>query len=143
MQQREQPPPRDAEEERWPVKVSIHGIDYDEMTLSGTMEAFNVPDKLSPTKTSSITTYLEGEIIDFNKVTLQTKSFKADTRVDGIYWRKLPPFSDMKDEATVVKCLLSKEWVEQDLMQNWVLMRWKGMFLISHFIACSSSGLHH
>ena len=114
------------EEERWPVKVTIHSIDYTTMTLAGTMEAFNVPDKTSPTKVSSITTFLEGEIIDFNTFTLETKSFKADTRVDGMYWKKLPPFKDMSDDETMVRNLLSKEWLEKELMQKWILMRWKG-----------------
>ena len=118
---------RELEEDRWPVKVTVHDVDYAGMTLSGTMEAFNVPDKSSPTKTSSITTYLEGEIIDFNKFTLETKSFRADPRVDGTYWRKLPPFKDMKDEMTVIKRLLSKDWLERELIPNWVLMRWKGL----------------
>ena len=114
------------EEERWPVKVTIHSIDYSTMTLSGTMEAFNVPDKSSPTKVSSITTFLEGEIIDFNTFTLETKSFQAGTRVDGMYWRKLPPFKDLGDGEAMVRNLLSKEWLEKELMQKWILMRWKG-----------------
>lgn len=117
------------EEERWPVRVNIHSIDYNDMTLTGTMEAFNVPDKSSPTKLSSITTYLEGEIIDFNKFTLETKSFKADTRVDGMYWRKLPPFKDLGDDETMVRRLLSKEWLREELMRKWILMRWKGWLL--------------
>lgn len=114
-------------DDHWPVKVSLHAIDLDEMTLSGTMEACDVPDKASPAKTSNITTYLEGEIIDFRKFTLETKSFKSDSRVDGVYWRKLPPFRDMKDEEAVTKCLLSREWLQVELMTKWVLMRWKGM----------------
>lgn len=113
-------------DDQWPVKVTIHGVDYKEMTLSGTMEACEVPDKAVPSKTSNITTYLEGEIVDFNKFTLETKSFQADTRVDGVYWRKLPPFKDLKDEETIVRCLLNKEWLRSYLMQNWILMRWKG-----------------
>jgi len=114
------------EEERWPVKVTIHSVDYDEMTLTGTMEAFNVPDKSSPTQMSSITTYLEGEIIDFNTFSLETQSFKADTRVDGMYWRKLPPFKDVSDDEAVVKRLLSTRWLREELMEKWILMRWKG-----------------
>ncbi len=117
------------EEERWPVKVNIHSIDYNDMTLTGTMEAFNVPDKSSPTKVSSITTYLEGEIIDFNKFTLETESFKADTRVDGMYWRKLPPFKDLSDDETMIRKLLSREWLREELMTKWILMRWKGSLL--------------
>ena len=114
-------------EERWDVKVTVDSIDYSTMTLSGTMEAFDVPDKNSPTKVSSITTYLEGEIIDLNTFTLETKSFKADTRVDGMYWRKLPPFKDLNDDAAMARNLLSQEWLRKELMEKWILMRWKGM----------------
>lgn len=113
-------------EERWDVKVTVDSIDYSTMTLSGTMEAFDVPDKNSPTKVSSITTYLEGEIIDFNTFTLETKSFKADARVDGMYWRKLPPFKDLDDEA-MARNVLSQAWLRKELMEKWILMRWKGM----------------
>ena len=115
------------DEERWPVKLTIHGVDYRTMTLSGIMEAFDVPDKSSPTKVSSITTFLEGEIIDFNKFTLETRSFTAGTRVDGIYWRKLPPFDDMSDDEAMVKNLLSKDWLKKELMEKFILMRWKGL----------------
>ena len=121
------------DEDRWHVKVTINSIDSDEMTLTGTMEAFDVPDKASPSpsKRSSITTYLEGEIIDFNAFTLETESFKSNTDTDSTYWRKLPPFKDMADDDTMVRNLLNREWLEQDLMQNWILMRWKGIFLYS------------
>ena len=112
-------------DERWPVKVTIHSIDYTTMTLSGTMEASNVPDKSSPTHESSITTFLEGEIIDFNTYTLETKSFNADPRVDGTYWRKLPPFKELTDEE-MVRNLVSKRWLKEELGMKWILMRWKG-----------------
>lgn len=112
-------------DERWPVKVTIHSIHYDTMTLSGTMEAFNVPDKSSPTQESSITTFLEGEIIDFNNYTLETKSFKADARIDGTYWRKLEPFKHLTDDE-IVRNLVSKKWLTEVLARNWILMRWKG-----------------
>ena len=113
-------------EECWDVKVTVDSIDYSTMTLSGTMEAFDVPDKNSPTKVSSITTYLEGEILDFNKFTLETKTFDADTRVDGMYWRKLPPFKDLTDERAMARSLVSQEWLRKELMEKWILMRWKG-----------------
>jgi hypothetical protein len=116
-------------QEYWPVKVTIYSIDYSTITLSGIMEAFNVPDDFSPTKKSSITTYLEGEIIDFNTFTLETKSFQAGARVDGLYWRKLPPFNNLGDDEAMVKALLSKEWLENELMRKWILMRWKGSLL--------------
>lgn len=112
-------------EERWPVKVTIHGIDYRNMTLSGTMEAFNVPDKTSPTKESSITTFLEGDIIDFNIHTLATKRWNATLDEDGKHWRQLEPFKNMADEE-VVRALTSKKWFEEELSKKWILMRWKG-----------------
>ena len=114
-----------GDEDRWPVKVTIHSIDYNTMTLSGTMEAFNVPDKSSPTNRSSITTFLEGEIIDFNKFTLETKSFTANPRVDGTYWRKLEPFRGLSD-IEMVKKLVSVRWLSEELGRKWILMRWKG-----------------
>ncbi|KAJ4993819.1 hypothetical protein SVAN01_00873 [Stagonosporopsis vannaccii] len=128
-----QPPPH---QDRWPVKVTIHAVDWSEMSLSATMEAYNVPShphqhSLSNpdpsaaqyTRTSSITTYLEGEILDFNTHTLLTESFKSNAANDALYWRKLPPFRDMEDED-VVQALTSRRWWES-LNQEWVLMRWK------------------
>ncbi|KAA6407846.1 MAG: hypothetical protein FRX48_08197 [Lasallia pustulata] len=111
-------------DERWPVKVTIHSIDYSSMTLSGTMEAFNVPDKSSPSNESSITTFLEGEIVDFNTHTLETKSFKADARVDGTYWRKLEPFKRLTDDE-IARNIVSREWLNEELAKSWILMRWK------------------
>ena len=116
---------RSEGDERWPVKVTIHSIDYDRMTLSGTMEAFNVPDKTSPTHESSISTFLEGEILDFNRYTLETKSFKANAHVDGTYWRELAPFKNLPEEE-IVKALVSKKWLTEELSKKWILMRWKG-----------------
>ena len=109
------------------MKVTIHSVDYDSMTLSGTMEAFNVPDKTSPTRESSISTFLEGEILDFKRYTLETKSFKANAHVDGTYWRELAPFRDLPEEE-LVKALVSKKWLTEELSQKWILMRWKGAF---------------
>jgi hypothetical protein len=112
--------------ERWPVRVTLHTIDYETMTVSGTMEAKSIPDKSSPTQESSITTFLEGEIIDFNRHTLETKSFKSDTDIDATYWSRLMPFREMSGE-TSWKSLLSKKWVSEKLQGKWVLMRWKGI----------------
>jgi hypothetical protein len=109
------------------------------MTLSATMEAYNVPShphshqsllntvgeaSQQYTRTSSITTYLEGEILDFNTHTLLTESFKSNAANDATYWRKLPPFQKMSDED-VVRALTSKKWLTEVLGQDWILMRWK------------------
>ena len=95
------------------------------MTLSGTMEAFNVPDKSSPTHESSITTFLEGEIIDFNTHSLETETFNANARVDATYWRKLEPFKQLTDKE-MIRNLVSKRWLNEEFSQKWILMRWKG-----------------
>jgi len=112
-------------DENWPVKVTIHNINYDDMTLSGTMEAYNIPDKTSPTHDAHIVTFLEGEIIDFNKHTLETKNFKADADIDSTYWRELQPFKDLTD-TEISKNLVSRKWITEELAKGWILMRWKG-----------------
>jgi len=65
--------------EQWPVKVTMHAVDEEKMTLSGTMEAYDVPNHSPPsatprssTRDSPITTYLEGHIIDH-----RTHSFRT------------------------------------------------------------------
>ena len=112
-------------DDTWPVKVTITSIDYESMTLTGAMEAFNVPNKSTPARDSSITTHLEGEIVDFNQYTLETKSFNADSSVDSTYWRKLEPFKSLADNE-VAKNLVSRRWLCEELGQKWILMRWKG-----------------
>ncbi|KAJ5625531.1 hypothetical protein N7510_001840 [Penicillium lagena] len=111
-------------DENWPVKVTIHNINYHDMTLSGTMEAYNIPDKTSPSHDAHIVTFLEGEIIDFNAHTLETKNFKADAEIDSTYWRELQPFKDLND-TEMVKSLVSRKWITEELAKGWILMRWK------------------
>lgn len=119
-----------SRDENWPVKVTIHNINYEEMTLSGTMEAYNIPDKTSPAHDAHIVTFLEGEIIDFNKHTLETKNFKADADIDSTYWRELQPFKDLTDPE-IAKNLVSRKWVTEELAKGWILMRWKGKSFMS------------
>jgi hypothetical protein len=114
----------------WPVKVTINSVDYSTMTLSGTMEAFNVPRKSLPPAEASITTFLEGEIIDFNRYTLETKSFSAGADIDSTYWRKLEPFKELGGEE-IARKLVSVRWLREELGKKWILMRWKGKFLAS------------
>ncbi|KAL1971129.1 hypothetical protein VTN77DRAFT_80 [Rasamsonia byssochlamydoides] len=119
-----QPITANSKDEHWPVKVTIHSVDYSTMTLSGTMEAYNIPDKTSPARDAHIITFLEGEIIDFNTHTLETKSFKADAEIDSTYWRELQPFKNLTDDE-MIKNLVSKRWVTEELTKGWILMRWK------------------
>lgn len=127
--------------DRWPVRLTLHTINHANMTLSGTMEAFDIPKSSShhsPVQPSQsgqgataseskqgITTYLEGEIVDFNRFTLLTESFKAGVSTDAMYWRKLQPFQSFTSDDDLVRHLVSKRWVDEVLFQNYVLMRWK------------------
>ncbi|KAI9369960.1 vacuolar import and degradation protein-domain-containing protein [Aspergillus egyptiacus] len=113
-----------GKDENWPVKVTIHSINTRDMTLSGTMEAYNIPDKTSPSNDAHIVTFLEGEIIDFNTHTLETKNFKADAEIDSTYWRELQPFKNLTDEEMTRK-LVSRKWITEELCKGWILMRWK------------------
>lgn len=113
-------------DENWPVKVTFHDINYDNLTLYGTMEAYNIPDKTSPNHDAHIVTYLEGEIIDFNQHTLETKNFEANADVDSTYWRKLYPFSELQEDDELAKCLVSRKFITEQLAEEWVFMRWKG-----------------
>lgn len=144
--------------DRWPVKVTIHAVDWERMTIAATMEAYNVPhqnssyssiisaanasahthnvnpdtdmpDASSPhppiqPKSSSITTYLEGEIIDLAQHTLLTESYPSDKRNDAVYWRKLEPFSHLAHDDDMTRNLVSKRALE-DLNSKYILMRWK------------------
>lgn len=75
--------------DHWPVRVIIHSIDVEKMTLQGTMEAYDVPQHPASLsvlanagqdrpragkKHAPITTYLEGHIIDLNTHTFLTPS---------------------------------------------------------------------
>lgn len=122
-------------DENWPVKVTFHDINYEDLTLSGTMEAYNIPDKTSPNQDAHIVTFLEGEIIDFNKHTLKTKNFEANADVDSTYWRKLYPFNDLPEDGALAKSLVSKKFITEKLAEEWVFMRWKGESLHSSILS--------
>ena len=115
-------------DDTWPVKVTINSIDHATMTLTGTMEAFNVPNKNHPYQETTIATYLEGEIIDFNRFTLETKNFEATLEKDSTYWRELEPFKSLKDQD-LVPSVVSKKWLSEELGERYILMRWKGKLI--------------
>ncbi|KAF1816452.1 hypothetical protein P152DRAFT_124341 [Eremomyces bilateralis CBS 781.70] len=143
------PPQQD---DHWPVRVTVHSVDYDTMTVAATMEAYNVP-SVYPTpdpshatapRLSSITTYLEGEILDFTTHSFLTESFHSDLDHDALYWSKLEPMKSVASITTnctdpnnhptdpssptnprsLPHALTSRAWLTQ-LQRTHVLMRWK------------------
>ena len=177
-----------AQQDRWAVRVHLHNVDYDTMTLQGTMEAFNMPSG-SPSqlqyptssirstqhrhgngtngatttaresnpaaihntaaqqdrKTTTFSTYLEGELIDLDKHTLMTTnpSYHATPTDDAKYWRRLRPFSSARasrkdadekkereddeggDDKLLGELVLRSEWLTKEWREKYVLMRWK------------------
>lgn len=101
---------------QWSVKVSVSSIEYSQLRLTGTMEAF------TDGKTN-IKTYFEGEIIDFNKHTFRTLSFSSSLRDDANNWRKLDPFVHLND-ADLVKSLTSRKYL-MELNAKWLFLRIK------------------
>lgn len=101
-----QPSQQAPESDHWPVKVTIHSVDYETMTLTGTMSASHMPDKLSPLHqstspahpaTTSMSSFFTGEIIDFRQRPLETEKNGRDYDVGGLevdarYWARLGPF---------------------------------------------------
>ena len=110
--------------DRWAVRVHLHVVDYENMTVQGTMEAFDMPSgnpsmlqyplsslrstqsgladlddrgttALPDRKTTTFSTYLEGELIDLHTHSLRTTNptFPASATDDAKYWRRLRPFS--------------------------------------------------
>ena len=132
--------------DRWPVRVVILSVDLDKMTVSGTMSASQIPDKHPPTSPdhkpegSSMNSFFEGEIIDFRKHSLETENFRSDgLETDVTYWRNIGPFGELskkfvKEEGAedgeadeeMARCLGSRDWLENVLAREWILMRWKG-----------------
>ncbi|KAL2438843.1 hypothetical protein ABEF95_014414 [Exophiala dermatitidis] len=115
-----QPPSQDPESDHWPVKVAIHSVDYDTMTLTGTMSASHMPEKLGATQqqgapqpyapSHSMSSFFTGEIIDFRQQPLETEAEGRDYRVGGLdtdahYWARLGPF---RKEIEKVRSLRGK-----------------------------------
>jgi hypothetical protein len=87
--------PSDHAHDHWPVRVTIHEIDWEKMTLQGTMEAYDVPQHPTTTvnpgatrpkagkKHAPITTYLEGHILDHRTHSFLTPSSPNAKRRDS------------------------------------------------------------
>lgn len=118
--------------ERWAVRVSVHAVDYDSMTVQGTMEAFDVPSGPSVPRPgeivqpppSTFSTFLEGELVDLSKHTLATHSWPTSSADDARYWRRLEPFASMSDHD-MAKAVMDPGWLSTELRDRYVLMRLK------------------
>ena len=95
--------------------------------------------KRDPVPLKTITTYLEGEILDFRTHTFLTENFKSTPSNDATYWRKLEPFCDLSDEE-IVSCLLSRRYLNV-LNEKYILMRWKERCFVDDPKATSSAQL--
>ncbi|KAI5294802.1 hypothetical protein KEM52_003160 [Ascosphaera acerosa] len=112
--------------ESWPVKVTLHSVDFVNNTIGGTMEARDIPGReVAEGDDGRIVTYLEGEIIDFLKNTFLTESYVSLADLDATYWHSMKPFRDMDDEEMARK-ILDEDWVREELQEKYLLMRWKG-----------------
>ena len=143
--------------DHWPVRVTLHTVDLENSTLTGTMEAYNIPDKSSPHYESSMKSFFEGEIIDFCRHDLETENYDSGIESDTLYWRELGPFKQLKDEELSTR-ILDKKWLhkcglnceerqqsksgrrgagtggkEDGNDDGWVLMRWKGKKILEDF----------
>lgn len=147
-------------QDRWTVKVTVHAVDWERMTLQGTMEAFDVPSVSQASSSgrrnplpphtaerdaltrASFSTFLEGELIDFRQHTLLTvtetfKSTKANASTDSMYWRKLEPFVGMHDDQ-ISSALANPKWIEEELNGRYILMRWKERCFVKATLSSAS-----
>ena len=118
--------------ESWPVRVSIHSVSFESMTLIGTMCASHIPDKLSTDSPDhrpdgcSMESFFEGEIIDFNKFSLETgnERFKSGgVEVDARHWRGVGPFRQIANALKKRKCELKSSTgrstsVDQSMLES-------------------------
>lgn len=103
----------DSTHDHWPVRVILHHVDPVQMTLQGTMEAYDVPQhpaalSLLPgtterpragNKHAPIVTYLEGHIIDLRTHTLLTPSpSKTSGRLE-VAPQNRTPYTDAKESS--------------------------------------------
>ena len=112
-----------AGSDHWPVDVTIHSVDYENMTLTGTMSASHIPDKTSTLSqvisdrhraNTSMSSFFTGEIIDFRRQPLETEPEGRTYSVGGLdidarYWARLGPF---KEEIQRVKNLRGRDRTE-------------------------------
>ncbi|KAJ1929562.1 hypothetical protein IWQ60_001049 [Tieghemiomyces parasiticus] len=121
----DQGPPYDfGELSEWEVRVTIDRVDHARGWLAGTMQSVDVPKASS----SKVTTYWDGEILDFKTRGLHTRKWHATSANDRTMWllfRALRPLAHghpgERLEAFTPALL-------REVDQDYILMRWKERF---------------
>jgi Vacuolar import and degradation protein len=113
-----------ADADHWPVTVTLHSVDWEAMTVSGTMRASQIPDQSSETEGKSMESYFQGEIIDFRNHTLLSDGSAFGYRIGGVevdarYWARLGPFKREIGRATPSFSPV-KKWDGKTKYVNWV-----------------------
>ncbi|KAF9939607.1 hypothetical protein BGZ67_009187 [Mortierella alpina] len=112
--------------EEWDVKVTISAVDYRSSTVYGLMEAMDVP-----MSASSVVTFWEGEIIDFENHTFWTRKWTAKARTDLEHWKRLEAFNGI-DEKYIIRGAKTGKF-RGHIDQKYIFMRWKE----KHFVNAS------
>ena len=95
-----------ADTDHWPVTVTLHEVNWNNMTISGTMRASQIPDRTHENQEGkSMESYFQGEIIDFRHHTLLSDGQQlgynvGEVDVDARYWARLGPFKQEIERAT-------------------------------------------
>lgn len=109
--------PAGADADHWPVTVTLHTVDYDSMTVTGTMRASQIPDRNSTGVGKSMESYFQGEIIDFRNHSLETDSRQGykvgGCDVDARYWSRLGPFKHAIEKQASSSYWESSIWEEK------------------------------
>uniref|UniRef100_A0A061R7W7 Glucose-induced degradation protein 4 n=1 Tax=Tetraselmis sp. GSL018 TaxID=582737 RepID=A0A061R7W7_9CHLO len=121
--------------EDWSVNVTIVSCKYESGTLSGIMEAENVPHTKFPVKT-----FWEGEIIDNANHVFFTGKWEAWPDTDLVHWSKFSSFEQIKGAV-------QKQSGRCDALCGYpvIYMRWKEKFFVncSHECGLTIAGFYY
>ncbi|RMZ77361.1 hypothetical protein DV737_g4414, partial [Chaetothyriales sp. CBS 132003] len=116
--------------DHWPVTVVLHEVDWNNMTVKGTMRACQIPDKTGPAEGQdegkSMESFFDGEIVDFDNNTLLSDGTKFEYKVGGVdvdarYWARLGPFKrEIDKEAALLEGSVAKKWDEKSKYHSWL-----------------------
>lgn len=116
--------------DKWGVRVAIQSVDWENKKLFGQMEADNSSDASSNRSSSGVITFMEGEIIDFDRFGLVTRGLNSNITTDALNWRKLKALNPKENPdlgRDLAQKLCTRPFLEHHLHDNYILMRWKGV----------------